>query len=97
MILPYIMFCVPVPVVGTSLRCDEFDSRSGWLIEEGDGCITLSRPANPSQNVPAVPAFRVVGVGYCVPDMKPGLEEMFAREVAKVERPAPPAKTGRRR
>ncbi len=67
MSLAIVQFVSPVPIVGTSQRADYFAASDGWVVVETDRGVVLSRSAG--QNVPAVPAFRVRGVGYSVPDV----------------------------
>ena len=60
-----IIFAQMIAIPGTSQRADRFARADGWSIDADASGVTLSRVA--SQNVPAVPAFRVVGIGYCLP------------------------------
>ena len=62
----HIAFAQPIWVLGTSKHEDQFHSRDGWDIREEFNGVTLHHPG--AQNVPEVPKFRVVGVGYCVRD-----------------------------
>jgi hypothetical protein len=61
-----VWFTSMVPVPGTSLRIDRFSTCDGWKVAETPAGIIVSRAANDPQNIPEVPAFRVVGVGYCL-------------------------------
>ena len=63
--VPSIHFVQAIPVYGTSARADIFAASSGWTIAIEPDAVVLSCRA--SENVAAVPAFRVRGVGYCVP------------------------------
>lgn len=67
MIVDAIQFVRPIPVFGTGRREEHFEKKSGWRIEVAPDGVTLSRKAEAAQNIPAVPAYRVVGVGFCVP------------------------------
>lgn len=71
-----VVFVQQVPVPGTPIRTEYFTAPE-WVIAIGttEGCIDvrLHRPANPSQNITEVPRFRVVGVGFCVPEEKPNV------------------------
>lgn len=60
-----IYFVRPVPIPGTSRREESFSEAEGWAIALEGGSVLLHHPA--TQNVKAL-QFRVVGVGYCVPD-----------------------------
>lgn len=66
MSIPVVQFVSPVPIVGTSQRADYFATVDGWTILETDRGIVLSRVE--AQNRPAIPPFRVRGVGYGVPE-----------------------------
>jgi hypothetical protein len=66
-IVPNITFIRPIPVLGGSQRMDRFDAADGWVIEVHDYGVTISRPAQPEQNIQETPAFCTCGVGYSVP------------------------------
>lgn len=67
----YVHFTRPVPVGGTAAREEHFSEAEGWRIEVRGSEVVLSRPAIGIQ--PAVPAFRVVGVGFCAKDVPPSV------------------------
>ncbi len=62
--IAHVAFVRPIWILGTSKREDQFRAVDGWLIEASDVGILLHRPAQ--QNVPEVPRFGVVGVGYSI-------------------------------
>lgn len=64
-----VQFVQPVPVFGTSARSEYFDASSGWQIDVDSSGVRLFRPARPEQNVSEVKAYRVVGVGWCEPEV----------------------------
>ena len=65
----YVHFTRPVPVGGTNAREEHFSEGEGWRIAIHGSEVVLSRPAEGIR--PAVPAFRVVGVGFCAKDVPP--------------------------
>jgi hypothetical protein len=82
-----IVFDRAVPVLGTSMRVDEFTADSGWIVAEVDGAVVLHRPADASRQLPEIRAFTVRGVGYCV---------AYAVPKPAIVAPAPPAKARKR-
>ncbi len=73
MIVAHVQFIRPVPVLGSGIRQDQFTAADGWLIEVHDFGVTISRPANPGQNIPETPAFCTCGVGYSIPAAEPSI------------------------
>jgi hypothetical protein len=61
--IKHVAFVQPIPVLGTSKRQDQF-SWPEWRIQQIDAGVRLYRPE--AQNVPEVPWFDVVGVGFCI-------------------------------
>ncbi len=61
--ISHVAFERPIWILGTSKREDQFRAVDGWEIELHGDTVLLRRPEQ--QNVPEVPLFRVVGVGYC--------------------------------
>lgn len=74
MIVPYVQFVSPVPILGTSERQEHFSAEQGWVLEVFGDTVTLRREAR--QNVPAVPGYVVRGVGFCSPQVT--VEEAMA-------------------
>ncbi len=79
MIVSHVQFIRPIPVLGSSKREEQFYASDGWLIEVHDYGVTLSRPANPEQNILETSAFCTCGVGYSVP--APSVSEETAARV----------------
>lgn len=72
----YVHFTRPVPVGASSIREEHFSEADGWRIEVRGSEVVLSREAEGIR--PAVPAFRVVGVGFCAKDVPPTLHQASA-------------------
>jgi hypothetical protein len=41
--LSRVSFCAPIPIPGTHIRQAEFSALDGWVLNDDDGRITLSR------------------------------------------------------
>ncbi len=67
-----VQFTVPVPVFGTGNRFEHFEAPH-WLIDIDGKDVVLERLA--SQNIPALPAFRIIGAAFAVPEEKHAVAE----------------------
>lgn len=68
MIVDAIQFTKMIPIFGTSKFESRYEAAAGWVIEVRGPDVVLERKANPAQNIVAVPAYRVVGESFCIPE-----------------------------
>ncbi len=83
MTIERIVFAQQIAVPGTAIRTEYFNAPE-WTIEVTPHGVTLERPANPEQNIPALRRFAVVGIGYCAQQFeeKPSEEQTEEQESA---------------
>lgn len=62
-----IVFVQQVPVPYSTIRTEYFNAPD-WCVTVEGADVILYRPANPQQNIPGIPPFRVVGVGFTIPE-----------------------------